>query len=199
MHNSNNETRQKLIEVGAALILKKSYHGVGLKEILDATNVPKGSFYNYFASKEDFGITIIKYYGNIYYNDFKKFLMDKSVSPRIRLAKLFLYKKDTFFSQGCSEGCLIANLTTELSAISPRLRNALKEAFDGLVIMIADCIREGQQQGEFENEDPIELAEFIINSWEGAVLRMQTRNDVKSFDFFIKYIFDNLFPEKEMS
>jgi TetR/AcrR family transcriptional regulator, transcriptional repressor for nem operon len=188
--------KQKIIEAGAELILAKSYHGVGLKEILDTVKIPKGSFYNYFASKEDFGISIIKYYGDLYYNDFKTFLLDTNLTPRNRLEKMFQYKKETFYSQGCSQGCLIANLITELSAFSPQLRSALKEAFDRLLKIIADCIREGQELGEFGNENPEELAEFILNSWEGAVLRMQIRKDVKSFDFFFNYIFNTLFPKK---
>ena len=52
-------TKEKLIKTGAKMMLAKSYHAVGIQEILTEVNVPKGSFYYYFDSKEAFGIAII--------------------------------------------------------------------------------------------------------------------------------------------
>ena len=56
------ETIDGILEIGADLILKNGYNNVGLNKILETANIPKGSFYYYFKSKEDFGIQVIKYY-----------------------------------------------------------------------------------------------------------------------------------------
>jgi TetR/AcrR family transcriptional regulator, transcriptional repressor for nem operon len=188
-------TKQKLIEVGAKLMLAKSYHAAGLKEILDEADVPKGSFYNYFSSKEDFGIAIIQFYGNFHADESKRFLADKSLLPCERLKKLFLYKREHYFTQGCNQGCLLAKLTTELAALSPRMCQALKEAFDQQLQPIADCIHEGQKLGYIGKEhNPEELAEFIHSAWEGAVFRMQLNQDTKPLDVFIGYLLQMLSP-----
>jgi len=51
-------TRKRIIETGAAIIHRKGFNHTGIQEILNAAKVPKGSFYNYFKSKEDFGLQI---------------------------------------------------------------------------------------------------------------------------------------------
>ena len=46
--------KENLLSQGVTLLMQQGYHGTGLKEILDAVQIPKGSFYNYFGSKENF-------------------------------------------------------------------------------------------------------------------------------------------------
>ena len=55
--------KDALIEAGKGIMLRKGYHGTGVKEIVDAAGVPKGSFYNYFKSKEDFVLSAMEYAG----------------------------------------------------------------------------------------------------------------------------------------
>jgi TetR/AcrR family transcriptional repressor of nem operon len=56
------ETRQRLLQDGVSSFLEHGYHGTGIKEVLDRVEVPKGSFYNYFESKEAFGAAAIRHY-----------------------------------------------------------------------------------------------------------------------------------------
>lgn len=53
------ETRDKLIEAGLQLMLAKGYTNTGIQEIVNQAGVPKGSFYHYFDSKENFALAII--------------------------------------------------------------------------------------------------------------------------------------------
>lgn len=55
-------TRQHILDTSFELLLRKSFVGVGLQEILKACDVPKGSFYHYFASKEAFGCALLEQY-----------------------------------------------------------------------------------------------------------------------------------------
>lgn len=43
-------------------MLERSFHSVGLIQILKAVTVPKGSFYHYFESNEHFGVEMLKHY-----------------------------------------------------------------------------------------------------------------------------------------
>ena len=53
------ETRQSLIQVGTDVIGSHGFNPTGLNTVLKTAGVPKGSFYYYFASKEEFGLAII--------------------------------------------------------------------------------------------------------------------------------------------
>ena len=59
---ANPETRSRLLERGADLICSRGFNAIGLQEITDAAGVPKGSFYNYFDSKEAFAVEILSEY-----------------------------------------------------------------------------------------------------------------------------------------
>ncbi|MGZ8188833.1 MAG: TetR/AcrR family transcriptional regulator, partial [Methylosarcina sp.] len=54
--------RDNILNRGVSLLMQQGYHGTGLKEILDAVQIPKGSFYNYFDSKESFAAEVIQHY-----------------------------------------------------------------------------------------------------------------------------------------
>ena len=55
-------TREALIDAGIEQLSVHGYHGTGIKQILDDVKVPKGSFYNFFASKEAFVAEVIGHY-----------------------------------------------------------------------------------------------------------------------------------------
>ena len=178
-------------------MVAKSYHAVGIQEVLSAVDVPKGSFYHYFSSKEDFGVAIIEYYGAYLSNTIAHRLVQQGGSPRGRIKDYFLAIRDFYAKSGHGQGCLVAKLATEVAEDSPRMRLALKDEFDKWSELFAACIREAQQAGEIAAEhEPAALAEFIYTSWEGALIRMQVNHDLSSIDNFIDYIFNWVIPEK---
>ena len=56
------QTRQKILTSGHALISKYGFGAAGLARILKQSGVPKGSFYYYFPSKEAFGHALLTDY-----------------------------------------------------------------------------------------------------------------------------------------
>src|SRR5664279_1578513 len=66
--------RENLLNQGVALLMQQGYHGTGLQEILDAVQIPKGSFYNYFGSKENFGAAVIEHYITPYIQQITSYL-----------------------------------------------------------------------------------------------------------------------------
>ena len=66
--------RENLLNQGVALLMQQGYHGTGLQEILDAVQIPKGSFYNYFGSKENFGAVVIEHYITPYIEQISRYL-----------------------------------------------------------------------------------------------------------------------------
>lgn len=56
--------KERILDAAEEIMLQKSFHSVGLNEILTAVKVPKGSFYHYFSSKEQFGVELLRHYIN---------------------------------------------------------------------------------------------------------------------------------------
>lgn len=193
-----NMTREKLIKTGAKAMLAKSYHAVGIQEVLSEVDVPKGSFYHYFSSKEDFGVAVIEYYGEQLHNSIMQRLFAAAMTPRQKLREYFLAIREYYAANGCGQGCLVAKLATEVADSSPRMRVALKDSFDRWSQAFARCIEDAQRMGEISAvHNPAVLAEFIYTSWEGALIRMQVNHDLSSIDNFMTYIFDHVIPENK--
>ncbi|WP_094606358.1 Transcriptional regulator AcuR [Sporomusa silvacetica DSM 10669] len=189
----NNDTKQKIIETGSEIILAKGYNATGLQAILTAAGVPKGSFYYYFRSKEDFGVAIVEYYGRINFDITMSVYNDQNLSPKQKLNKLFILGRDYRAQHGCNAMCLIGNLGTEMAKASEAIRIAMKKEAERQVKVIAGIIAEAQAQGEISStHSPQSLAEFIGAAWQGALTSMQINQDIKPLDIFLEQIFDNL-------
>jgi len=63
---TGNETREHIIQTGAELILRNGFRATGINTVLEEAGVPKGSFYYYFKSKNDFGLAVIDAYAEVY-------------------------------------------------------------------------------------------------------------------------------------
>lgn len=180
------KTKDRILNVGIDLFSKKGYHNVGLKEILDKAEVPKGSFYYYFDSKEDFGVQVISKHSNIGLIDYKSYLEDISLTPKDRILKLHKNKIEYFEQKECKEGCLMGNSSTELSDVNESFRNIIAQEFNLWQNALERCIIEGQEEGSINKVmDSKMLASFILNSWEGALLRMKCEKTTEPLQSFI--------------
>jgi TetR/AcrR family transcriptional repressor of nem operon len=79
-------TRETLYRAGVAALIEKGISSTGLDEILKSVGVPKGSFYNFFESKEAFGAELITLYARYFAHKLDKFFLDESMSPTGRRA-----------------------------------------------------------------------------------------------------------------
>lgn len=191
------DTKERLIRAGIEAMLEKSYHSVGIKEILDSVGVPKGSFYHYFKSKEEFGIEIIDHYGQRHAAIIQSFLEDSSKSPIERLKECFLSCLCYYTDREYGNNCLIAKLSHEVINDSPEMRRAIRSAFDLWQSLYVKIIREAQDCGEIDQDlEPEELAAFIQSSWEGAVMMMQVYKNYHPVKNNIEFVFGKLLKSK---
>lgn len=58
--HTEHDTREHLLATGEQLCLQRGFTGMGLSELLKTAEVPKGSFYHYFRSKEAFGVAMLE-------------------------------------------------------------------------------------------------------------------------------------------
>ncbi|EPR36258.1 transcriptional regulator, TetR family [Alkalidesulfovibrio alkalitolerans DSM 16529] len=184
------DARLAILEAGAELVHKKGFHNTGIKEILDLAQVPKGSFYFYFPSKEAFGLALIDHFRDSRAPIIAQILSDPTRPPLKRLARFLAGARERFANWGCERGCPFGNLAQELSDLSPAMREALRASLDGLSQSIGRVLAEAARQGDLpEGLDPEETAAFIMDAWEGAILRMKAEKSVEPLLRFEKLLF----------
>ena len=178
-------TREKLIRSGIEAIHASGYGGTSIQSIVEAANVPKGSFYNFFPSKEAFAAEVIDAYSNRGQERLRSFLLNQDVAPRARLEAYFDDRIEAFRTSQYVRGCLMGNFSAEAADQSALIRDGLTKHFGAWTQLLETCIAEAQKQGEICDQFSASLlAKFLLNSWEGALLRMRAeKSDIPLLDF----------------
>lgn len=185
-------TKGLLLSKGAEIMHRKGFQDSGIQEVLEATGVPKGSFYHYFRSKEDFGLQVIDLFAGVMFQALRT-NMDMTTQPVVeRIRGFFREMTDRAVENGYT-GCPLGNLSQEMGDVSEVFRQKLSEIFGRLEQQLAGYLREAQAAGEVSGQvHPEEFVVFLISSWEGALLRMKLTKDMVPFDIFERTVFNDL-------
>jgi TetR/AcrR family transcriptional repressor of nem operon len=190
-------TRDHLLAVGLERLRSTGYTATGVKEVLDLANVPKGSFYHYFPSKEEFAVEVFRLYANGEVERIVRVLGDRKVAPLNRLRRYFEELISVYGQHGEISGCLVGSLSLEVADHSPKLRSELKAVYEGWQKGIADVLREAVQQGDLaKSTQPDALAEFLLNSYEGSLVRMKAEKSDSPLENFLHFAFDVLLKKQ---
>jgi TetR/AcrR family transcriptional repressor of nem operon len=179
-------------------MFRSGYTGASVRDICEAAGVPLGSFTNHFRSKEAFAQEVLdRYFANTQLS-VRKALDDKSVSPKQRLQRYVDTISGVLEADKWNRGCLIGDFSLETTSQSKLLRQRLEAIFREWRAPFASCIAEAQTIGEIDSTfAPMDLAEFLLASWEGAVLRMKVERGPAALDRFKKIVFETVFKAKE--
>ncbi len=178
--------KEDILKAGLDLMFLNGYSATGIKEITEKVNIPKGSFYNHFASKEEFGLIILQQYCDNGAVMYKRRLQDNSMTPLERLDKFYSVMIENYRDVvKCKLGCIMGNFSGELADVNEKFRQLLDKEFDSLESIITGCIKEGQEAGEINTSlDPATLGSFLLNGWHGALIRMKSTGTVKPLEDF---------------
>ena len=186
-------TKAALVDAGTRLILEQGYHQTGIQDVLQAAGVPKGSFYYYFPSKEAFGMAVIAQFAAAYLARLEQYLGDTTASPLTRLRRHYEDLLARFERRGCRGGCLIGNLSQELADQSDLFGAQLEAIFTSWRERYTHLFREAQAAGELRaGLDPQGLADFYLNSFEGALLRAKVSKSPAPLRLFMTLMFDGV-------
>jgi len=190
---STKSTRDHLIDVGQKLMHQHGYIATGLSDILKAADVPKGSFYHHFGSKEDFAAAALDRYITHEAQHSAAVLLDSKKSPLRRLRQYFTEMIDTYGQTGAIPGCMIGRFSLETAIENPKLRAKISSAFQHWQHKIAVVIERAVAETELPADtDADSLAGFLLNSWEGALLRSQAEKSDAPLETFLRYALDAL-------
>ncbi len=187
------ETREALVRAGVVALTEKGLSATGIDEILRSVNVPKGSFYHYFGSKEDFGLELIETYAVYFAKKLDGFLTDESKTPITRLQEFVSNAEAGMKRYEFRRGCLVGNLGQEMAVLPESHRKRLREVFVDWEVRTAKCLREAQAAGEIKDDiDCSSLAAFFWIGWEGAVLRAKLEGGPDALHTFASGFFSRL-------
>lgn len=154
--------------------MQQGYHGTGLQEILDAVQIPKGSFYNYFGSKEHFAAEIIGHYINPYIEQLKQYLQHPDSDALTALWRYFDESIAELETAGFKGGCLLGNLMGEVGDTSDLCRESLQIALNRYRDVLESGLQKAQQEGTIRRDKSAhDMADLLVNAWQGALLRMK--------------------------
>lgn len=187
-----NQSREMLLEVGQKLFINSSFNSVGLNDILQEAGIPKGSFYHYFESKEDFGLKVVEFYAQQNVDELEVILGNEDLSPYEKLKTFFEDNIQHFEDVEYCQGCLMANLSQELADVNERLRCKINELSQQMVSRIASCIDQmAADELRLGNLGATEAAQVLMNSWQGAIMRMKLEKSRQPLEVFMKFFFNH--------
>lgn len=184
------DVKQALIRSGLAHLTEYGFTASGIDTILKQVGVPKGSFYYYFDSKEQFGQAVIQHYAEYFANKLDRCLLNEQLPPLKRLEYFVEDAIKGMTRYQFKRGCLVGHLGQEVDALPASYRPQLIAIFAVWQQKVADCLFAAQkQQNIAANADCQQLAEFFWIGWEGAVARaklIQNEQPLKGYiSFFI--------------
>lgn len=184
------QSRTKLLETGQHLFRTKSYADTGIAEVLSTANVPKGSFYHYFPTKEDFGIAVAQHYHDDQMATARRMLGDTDYVPLERLRRFFDKAASDMAGFGYAQGCLMCNLTTELADERPAFQAELDRQWRELVGELAICLMNADLNAiGLGHLTPQDAADWLMNCWSGALTRMKATRDRTPLYLFLNTVF----------
>ena len=176
-------TREKLLDQGVTMFTEHGYHGAGLQDILKSVGVPKGSFYNYFASKEEFGAAAITHYIEPFITLLDSWLKRPGLDAQTALEGYFGELIAELGRRNFAGGCLLGNLIGEVGDTSETCRLALSSAMHRYRDKLREGLERGQREGLFRTDLGAEdMADFLSDAWQGALLRMKIEQSTRPLE-----------------
>src|SRR5438874_5297675 len=192
--------RDQILRAWLPVLFRSGYHAASVRDICAAAGAPQGSFTNHFRSKEAFAVEVLNRYFDYLKDMVAAALTDETLTPRQRLRRYLDVITEKLERDRWMIGCLIGDFSLQVSSHSRLLRKRLGSIFREWRTMFAACIAAAQSGGEVDSRfDATELAEFLLASWEGAILRMKVERSPAALERFKNIVFETVFKPPRAS
>ncbi len=179
--------KEQIIDKGIELMRKNGYNGTGVQHVLKACGIPKGSFYNFFESKQDFALQAIEKYANQNIADLEKIIESNKMGPTQQLNKFFNDLAQFYKSRGFKMTCLMSIISFEMGSSDRKISQKIKEKFGKIKKLIARALKKGQDRNEFRKDiGSAALADYLIDSFNGALITMKYEQSDRAIRQFLK-------------
>jgi len=182
-------TRNAILKAAMKEFIVRGFSACSVEDITKAARVPKGSFYNHFKSKQSLAAEIVTEYGKGVTE--RSVLADPAIAPLRRLKRHFAALNEHFSC--CQDGCLVGKFMAEVSVDTPQIRESLRRVLKVWEEELASALSDGQRQGSIRKDLPAsDLAAFLIDSYEGAILRTRLEKKPRALTGFMTVVFSSI-------
>ena len=186
------DIKENIAQAALKVLHQRGFNATGVQDITDAAGIPKGSLYNHFESKEDLGVEALDRYWQKSLAALE-ILKDPRLDPCTRLKVYFRELDRISVVSQYRLGCMIGNMSVEMSDQSALMRDRLASIFEEWIQRLAMCVSAAQKDGGLRNDiDADTIANFLVNTWEGAVLRAKVDRNGKAQQIFEDLVLENL-------
>lgn len=180
------DTREALLRSGMEIFTEQGFSATGIDAVLKQVQVPKGSFYHYFASKEAFGQEVLKCYAAYFARKLDRWFLASEVPPLERVWNFVQDAKAGMMKYGFRRGCLVGNLGQEVLVLPDSFRGQLEAILLDWQRRLALCLAAAAKEGALRADiDCDSQAAFFWIGWEGAVLRAKLAQNAAPLDIFV--------------
>jgi TetR/AcrR family transcriptional repressor of nem operon len=184
---------ERLLSAGLDLFLRQGYNATGIQALTDHAGVPKGSFYNHFASKETFAAAIVTRYEQQMLRSWERMMATAPQAPMAAIRHVFAQMVSYHERSDTPAGCLIGNFAAELALTSDACRQNLLAAQLGWRERLAGLVAAAQASGDIRADvNATALSALVWAAWEGALLRMKVERSTAPLRESITLLFDQL-------
>ena len=179
-----------LLERGMELLWSKGYNATSVNDIVKIAGIPKGSFYFYFESKEDFAVKAIEKYFSVMFTPARAILENKTLSPKQRLLDFYEYRYTVLKNEmDCKMGCMASNLGNEMAEHNENIRTTILKREEQILQLIAEVIKEAQDYGEMDDSmNASDIVAFIEDAGKGSMVSMKEMNNSYPIDNYMNMI-----------
>lgn len=188
------QKKEQILDAGLKVMVTRGYNGTSIQDIVSAAAVPKGSFYTYFKSKEDFALEALEKVTQERMLHNRRLLGDRSIAPLERLKRYF-QENIGGCEQNLNGGCFLGNMSQEMADSSEAIRLKVRQMLRNNTQAIEDVLEEARLNGKLTTSLPLSvIAEFMFNAWEGTLMRMKATKCREPLDAFLS-VLPELFKE----
>jgi TetR/AcrR family transcriptional repressor of nem operon len=175
--------RERLLHEGALQIYARGFHGTTVDAILEASGVPKGSFYHHFGSKEAFAGELLRDYTASRIELFDQWSERDGLSTSQVLSGYFRELADMVVKSAFRRTCLVGKLTVELAAANDRFHERLSADIGAWRSQIRALLEKGQLRGDVRTDRTADaLADTALALIQGAFVVVLASRDAASLD-----------------
>ena len=179
-----------LLDKGIELLWSKGYNATSVNDIVKSAKIPKGSFYFYFDSKEDFAVKALEKYFEKQFVPILDILHDESISAKQRILNFYEFRTSMLKEElNCKMGCMACNLANEMAEHNEAIRNVIATKGKFIKGHITLVIEKAQNNKEINSSiNANDLVEFIEDAGKGAMITMKEMQSSYPIDNFMDII-----------
>ncbi|MFH5185339.1 TetR/AcrR family transcriptional regulator [Paenibacillus sp. TAB 01] len=186
--NKPDDVREKIINEAMLLFNTRGIAQTSIQDIMQAAALPKGAIYRRFENKEMIVLAAFERAKGILLECFVQ-AEQEGTNVLDKLMKVSAVYQDAVNNPPIPGGCPLLNMAVESDGSFPELQQKAHEAYQAMVQFVGSIIDQGIRNAEIRPDtDAIELASFLTDSLEGAIMASRLTGSADPIQRYMKYV-----------